>query len=170
MVVLTVADLPRACHVVRDRRELGGTTRHRSRQNQWPKPPRGRKTAGSDVFTSLITPVRSSRDFAQVALTLPKAHLHVLDGEAALLGLRRSQLLELLFLSDLGHKTLERLDIAPKYELARADLAATQRLLWYIGPEVKKLFDEHCLKLGLKPSAWAVTALNRWADLVEPAR
>src|SRR5262245_17975714 len=120
-----------------------------------PKQPRGRKPTEGDVFTSLTTPVRSSRDFAQVALTLPKAHLHVLDTEAALLGLRRSQLLELLFLNDLGHRTLVRLEIAPKYELTRAQLAGTQRLLWYIRPEVKKLFDEHCLKLGLKPSAWA---------------
>jgi hypothetical protein len=133
-----------------------------------PKPTKRRGTA-RDVFTSLSTPVASSRDFAQVALTLPKAHLRVLDTEASLLGLRRSQLLELLFLNDLGHRALVRLELAPTYDFSRAELSDTERLLWYIRPEVKKLFDEHLLQLGLKPSAWAVTALNRWANLTQPA-
>jgi hypothetical protein len=127
--------------------------------------PRAKKGAAPDVFTSLTTPVASSRDFGQIALSMSKGHIRVLDTEAGMLGLRRSQLLELLFLNDLGHRSIVRMEIAPRYELSRSELGETERFLWYVRPEVKKLVEEHCLKLGLKPSAWAVTALNRWAGL-----
>ena len=62
-------------------------------------------------------------------------------------------------------QTIVRMAIAPSYELGRNELSETERFLWYLRPEVKKLFDEYCLRLGLKPSGWTVNAINRWVGL-----
>jgi hypothetical protein len=98
---------------------------------------------------------------------LPLAHLRVLDTEACILGLRRSQLLELLLLNDLGHTCLGRMDIAPPYSFGRDERTASERFLWYVRPGVKPLLDDHLLRLGLRPSAWVAVTLNRWARLNE---
>lgn len=89
------------------------------------------RSASSHVLAAL-KPVESSRDYLQVALTLPKAHLRVLDMEACLLGLRRSQLLDLLLLNDLGHGGIVRMDIAPSYTFVRQERTESKRLLWYV--------------------------------------
>lgn len=120
--------------------------------------------AVKDVLAALA-PVASSRDYLQVALTLPRAHLRVLDTEACMLGLRRSQMLELLFLNELGHECLVRMDLAPTYSFARDERTNTERILWYLRPGVKRLLADHLLRLGLRPSAWAAVTLNRWALL-----
>ena len=48
----------------------------------------------NDLLAALTAPIASSRDLAQVMLTLPKAHIRVLDTEASVYGLRRYQFLE----------------------------------------------------------------------------
>ncbi|HKA87335.1 MAG TPA: hypothetical protein VKE22_06685, partial [Haliangiales bacterium] len=59
-----------------------------------------RRDGSVDVRKALMTPVGGGKgDWAQIAVTVPKAHLRVLETEAQLLGLRRGQLLELLFLA-----------------------------------------------------------------------
>jgi hypothetical protein len=121
--------------------------------------------AGTDILKALTTPVHGAKDWAQIALTIPKSHVRVLESEAQLLGLRRGQLLELLFLNRLGQQALTRVPIAPKYRLSREELAGTERFLWYVRREVKKLLDEYLLRLGMRPSAFVVTMLNDWAGL-----
>jgi hypothetical protein len=124
-----------------------------------------RPTHGPAVkqLLAALAAVESSRDYVQVALTLPNAHLRVLDTEACMLGLRRSQLLELLFLNDLGHESVVRMDIAPAYSFTREERTNSERILWYVRPGLKKLLDDHLLRLGLRPSAWVAVTLNRWA-------
>jgi hypothetical protein len=128
-------------------------------------PRRKRATHGPAVKALLaaLAPVESSRDYVQVALTLPKAHLRLLDTEACMLGLRRSQLLELLFLNALGHPCVVRMGIAPAYSFTREERTSTERILWYVRPGLKVLLDDHLLRLGLRPSAWVAVTLNRWA-------
>lgn len=125
-------------------------------------PPQSEQRA---ILTALTTPVEGPRDWAQIAITVPKAHLRVLESEATLLGLRRGQFLELLFLNRIGQHALTRISVAPTYKLSRDELSETQRFLWYLRKEVKGLLDEYLLKLGIRPSALVVTMLNEWAGL-----
>jgi hypothetical protein len=128
-------------------------------------PPKGKKADVKDVFTALSTPAQVRADYSQIGVTLPKAHLRVLDAESALYGLRRSQFLELLFLNALGQASLVRVPVAPSYTLSREELTQTDRFLWYIRTEVKKLLEEYLVQRGVKPSTWVVGALNEWAGL-----
>lgn len=116
------------------------------------------------AFASLLTPAES-RDYIQVAVTLPRSHMRVLTTEANLFGLRRAQFLEFLLLNQKGQKVLHRLPGAPNYEFTRAELTETERFLWVMHPEVKKAFEEHIVRFGLKPSAWVITSLNEWAAI-----
>jgi hypothetical protein len=117
-----------------------------------------------------MAPVIDSRDLVQVVLTLSKAHLRVLDTEAAMLGLRRYQFVELLFLSELGQPILTRPSYMPTYQFVRGEIGDTQRVLIYFRPEVKRLFDEHLARLGQRPSSWVATALRNWANLDDALR
>lgn len=126
---------------------------------------RSKKGEVMDVFSALTTPAKIRTDYTQVGISIPKAHMRVLDSESSLYGLRRSQFLELLFLNEIGQQSLVRLPIAPKYELKRDELTETVKYLWYIRKEVKKLLDEHMVRTGMKTSGWIVTALNQWAGL-----
>ena len=87
------------------------------------------------------------------------------SGEPNFLGLRRSQLLELLFLRAIGQNAITRLAIAPTYELKREELGESVKYLWYIRKELKKLVDDDMLRTGVKTSGWIVMALNEWAGL-----
>jgi hypothetical protein len=74
-----------------------------------------------------LAPVEDSRQLVQVVLTLSKAHARVLDTEAAMLGLRRYQLVELLFLSELRQAILTRPTYMQSYQLVRKEIGETQR-------------------------------------------
>jgi len=89
----------------------------------------------------------------------------MLSTEADLLGLRRGQLLEVLFLNKLGQRVLTRPPVAPNYRFVRDEQSETERYLWYVRRTVKKLLDEYLLKLGMRPSAFVVLMLNEWAHL-----
>jgi hypothetical protein len=89
----------------------------------------------------------------------------VLETEAELLGLRRGQLLELLFLNRLGQKLLTRPEASPTYRFQRGELEGTERYLWYIRRPVKRFLREYLLRLGMRPSALVVLMLNDWAHL-----
>lgn len=121
--------------------------------------------AKTKLFKALTTPIRSSKDWIQIAVTIPKGHLRVLDTEAELLGLRRSQLLDLLLLNKLGQRVLSRPPVAPTYRFLRGEQAETERYLWYLRRVLKKYLDEYLLKVGIKPSAFVVLMLNEWAHL-----
>jgi hypothetical protein len=125
------------------------------------------KTDTQGYFASLLSPAGGEVSYAQVALRLPRAHMRVLDTESRLYGLRRSQFLEFLLLNQKGQRVLVRMPSAPRYEFARAELTENERFLWVLRPQVKKAFEEHILPMGLRPSAWAITALNDWAGLTE---
>jgi hypothetical protein len=116
------------------------------------------------AFASLLTPT-GGRDYVQVAITLPRAHMRVLTTESGLFGLRRSQFLELLLLNQMGQQIFYRLPGAPAYQLEKQELTETERYLWVMRPDVKKAFDAHILKFGLRPSAWVISSLNEWASL-----
>jgi hypothetical protein len=132
-----------------------------SRRKPLPAKPEDAQTA----FASLLTPAQATRDYIQVAITLPRSHMRVLTTEANLFGLRRSQFLELLLLNQMGQKVLTRLPGAPTYEFTREELTETERFLWVMRPDVKKAFEAHILPSGFRPSAWVISALNEWAAL-----
>ncbi len=117
------------------------------------------------AFASLLAPPQATRDYIQVAITLPRSHMRVLTTEANLVGLRRSQFLEFLLLNQMGQKVLVRLPGAPTYEFTREELTETERFLWVMRPDVKKAFEAHILPSGFRPSAWVISALNDWASL-----
>jgi hypothetical protein len=117
-----------------------------------------------------MAPVVDSRDLLLVVLTLSKAHIRVLDTEAALLGLRRYQFVELLFIGELGQSILVRPTYMQAYQFVRGEIGETQRVLIYFRPEVKKLFDQHLARLGQRPSSWVATALRNWAQLDDALR
>jgi len=106
----------------------------------------------------------------QVVLTLPKAHVRVLDTEAAMLGLRRYQFVELLFLSELGQAILTRPSYMQSYQFVLREIDETQRVLIYFRPEVKKLFEEHLARQRQRPSSWVAMALRNWAHLDDALR
>ena len=134
-------------------------------------PAKGRKAnqpaPAKDLLTALTTPIERSRDLIQVMLTLPKAHIRVLDTEASVFGMRRYQFLELLLLGELSQPMIVRPPFMAPYAFTRAELTESERFVIYIRPEVKLLLDEHLLRLGVKPSAWAVMAIAKWANLAE---
>jgi hypothetical protein len=123
-----------------------------------------------ELVTALLAPVEDSRALQQVVLTLPKAHVRVLDTEAAMLGLRRYQFVELLFLSELGQSILTRPTYMQSYQFVRSEIDETQRVLIYFRPEVKKLFDEYLARNGQRPSSWVAVALRNWGHLDEALR
>ena len=122
---------------------------------------------GKDLLTALTTPIEGSRSLVQVMLTLPKAHIRVLDTEASVFGMRRYQFLELLLLGELSQPMMVRPPFMAPYRFTRAELTESERFVIYIRPEVKHLMDEHLLRLGIKPSAWAAMAIVKWANLTE---
>ena len=126
---------------------------------------KSKKEDATDVFSILSSPAKVRTDYTQIGISIPKAHMRVLDTEANFLGLRRSQFLELLFLRTIGQHAITRLPIAPTYELKREELAESVKYLWYIRKELKKLVDDYMLRTGLKTSGWIVVALNEWAGL-----
>jgi len=139
-----------------------------------PADPKSRKTEKrspeKELVSALLARVEDSRDLMQVVLTLPKAHVRVLDTEAAMLGLRRYQFIELLFLSELGQAILSRPSYMQSYTFARKEIDETQRVLIYFRPEVKKLFDDFLARNGQRPSSWVALALRNWAHLDEALR
>lgn len=132
-----------------------------------PKGRKGEQAPGKDLLTALTTPIEKSRDLLQVMITLPKAHIRVLDTEASVFGLRRYQFLELLLLGELSQPMIVRPPFMAPYRFTRSELTESERFVIYIRPEVKRLLDEHMLRFGIKPSAWAAMAIMRWADLTE---
>jgi hypothetical protein len=113
------------------------------------------------------TPPPSERGYTQLSFALPKFYIDVLDKEAAYLGQRRSQLLEMLVLRKLGRFTLERSPSAPRHKPPKkADLEATDRFVWHIRAEIKGMFDELRLRMGgISSKAWITLALNDWIGL-----
>jgi hypothetical protein len=134
-------------------------------------PAKGRKgdhaAPEKDLLTALTTPIEKSRDLIQVMLTLPKAHIRVLDTEASVFGMRRYQFLELLLLGELSQPMMVRPPFMAPYRFTRGELTETERFVIYMRPEVKHLLDEHLLRLGVKPSSWAAMAIVKWASLTE---
>ena len=139
-----------------------------------PDPVKGKKverpSPEKELVAALLSPVEDSRALMQVVLTLSRAHVRVLDTEAAMLGLRRYQLIELLFLSELGQAILTRPTYMQSYQFVRSEIAETQRVLIYFRPEVKRLFDEHLARQGQRPSSWVAMALRNWAGLDDALR
>lgn len=125
-----------------------------------------RKNEALDVFAAVTTPAKLRHDYSQIVITIPKGHMRVLDSESSIMGLRRGQFLELLFLNSIGQQSIIRMPASPKYVLKPEELQETQKYLWYVRKTVKELFEAHIQRIGLKPSAWTVVALNEWADLV----
>ncbi len=135
------------------------------------EPSKGKKSEPpspeKSLLTALTTPIEGSRSLVQVMLTLPKAHVRVLDTEASVFGMRRYQFLELLLIGELSQPMLVRPPFLPIYRFTRSELTESERFTIYVRPEVKRLMDEHLLRLGIKPSAWAVMAIVKWAELTE---
>ena len=130
-----------------------------------PSATKPKKDEATDVFSILSSPAKVRTDYTQIGISIPKAHMRVLDTEANFLGLRRSQFLELLFLRAIGLNAITRLPMAPTYEFKREELAESVKYLWYIRKELKKLVEDYMLRTGLKTSGWIVMALNEWAGL-----
>jgi hypothetical protein len=137
-----------------------------------PPPTRSKREKGAaeDIAGALRAPVKDSRELVHVTLTLPKAHLRVLETEAAMLNLRRYQFIELLFLSELDQPILVRPNYMPAYTFTREEIRETERILVYLRPEVKKRFDDFLGRQGIRPSSWVSMAVARWANLQEALR
>ena len=71
---------------------------------QRPKKPAAKRSQAAGPMRA--TPPPSEKGYTQLSFALPKYYVDVLDKEAAFLGQRRSQLLEMLVLRKLGRFTL----------------------------------------------------------------
>jgi hypothetical protein len=111
--------------------------------------------------------VKDARELVQIVLTLPKAHVRVLDTEASALNQRRYQFLELLLLSQLGQVVITRPSFMPSYHFTKAEVTNTERVLIYMRPAIKRLFNDHLQRHGLRSSSWAAMAIRDWANLTE---
>ena len=123
-------------------------------------------TAADELREALTSPTPRGTDMVHVRVTMKLAFARVLDTEAQYMGLRRSQLFELLFLSDAGEEVvIKRPNVLPPYKFTKNDFEKTQGLLVTLRPKVKERFDIFLDRRGLSPSTWCAGALIRWADL-----
>jgi hypothetical protein len=112
---------------------------------------------------------RSSRQMVQIAVTLPRATLRIIDHECAPMGWRRSVLLTMLLVSKLGRCQFERRRVAPQYTFNADDWTTTVRFLWSLNATLMAEFDDLRLRSGnLRPRAWLVFAVNVWVGLPMP--
>jgi hypothetical protein len=116
---------------------------------------------------NLQTPIPGPGGLAQIAVTLPKATLEMLEREAAMYGWRKGQFLDALLMQKLnmGIK-LERQPNAPKYRFKPADWKETERWIWYIRPDLKEKYDALRLRAGnIRSQSWIVMVVNQWVGL-----
>ena len=119
-----------------------------------------------DPFASRATPHGPDKEYRQIGFALPKFYLRVLDGEAAFLGQRRSQVLELLVLRKAGRLVVERSPHAPKYRVEGDELHEVERYLWHCRTEIKEHLDRLRERMGnIPPRTWVTLALNEWIGL-----
>jgi len=112
------------------------------------------------------TPHGPDKEYRQIGFALPRFYLRVLDGEAAFLGQRRSQVLEMLVLRKAGLLRVERVPSAPKYRVGRDELREVERYIWHCRTEIKDHLDRMRERMGnLPPRAWVILALNEWIGL-----
>jgi hypothetical protein len=112
---------------------------------------------------------RGSRQMVQIAVTLPRATLRIIDEECAPMGWRRSVFLTTLLVSKLGRCRFERRREAPQYVFSADDWTTTVRYLWSLNATLKAEFKELRLRSGnLRPAAWIVLAVNEWVGLPMP--
>jgi hypothetical protein len=112
------------------------------------------------------TPNGPDKEYRQIGIALPRFYLRVLVGEAAFIGMRRSQILELLVLRKAGLLRVERAPSAPRYRVERKELEEVERYLWHCRTEIKEHLDRMRERMGnLPPRAWVILALNEWIGL-----
>jgi hypothetical protein len=117
-------------------------------------------------FGSRHTPVKPDKEYRQIGFALPKFYMRVLDGEAAFLKQRRSQVLEMLVLRKAGLLRIERVPGAPKYRIERGELDDVERYIWHCRTEIKEELDRMRERLGkISPRAWVILAVNEWIGL-----
>ena len=116
---------------------------------------------------NLQTPIPGPGGLAQIAVTLPRATLEMLEREAAMYGWRKGQFLDALLMQQLGMGIkLERQAKAPKYRFKPADWTETERWIWYIRPDLKKHYDAMRLSAGnIRPQSWIIMVVNQWVGL-----
>ena len=111
------------------------------------------------------TPTPSERGFIQVQLNFPSAYQDILDAEAALLQIKRSQFLEFLVRRKDGTFPLSRPSSGPTHKIPE-DLGESSRYIWHCHKDVKDRLDELRLRLGnIPPTNWFILALNEWLGL-----
>ena len=112
------------------------------------------------------TPRGPDKEYRQIAVALPMFYLRVVEEEAAFLGMRRSQVLEILVLRKAGLLRVERAAAAPKYRIGRNELEETERYLWHCRTAIKEHLDHMRVRMGnLPPRSWVILALNEWIGL-----
>ena len=115
---------------------------------------------------SMAMPAPQGAPYVQLSFTLPRFYLRVLDGEAAFLGHRRAQVLELLVLRKAGVLHAKRSASEPKYQPSRRDFEERKRYIWHCRPEIKAHLDHLIVRMGnVPPRAWVILALNEWIGL-----
>jgi len=117
-------------------------------------------------FDKRTTSVGPDKEFRQIGFALPKFYMRVLEGEAAFLKQRRSQILEMLVLRKAGLLRVERVPSAPKYRVKRDELLEVERYIWHCRTEIKEHLDRLRERMGaIPPRTWVMLALNEWIGL-----
>jgi len=112
------------------------------------------------------TPRPNDRGFTSIRLTLPRFYMRVLDGDAAFLGQRRSEFLDLMIQRKAGLLKAERSSRAPKYKMEAGELDETEQYLWYCRDAMRTHLDALRKKMGnIAPTNFVILALNEWIGL-----
>jgi hypothetical protein len=107
--------------------------------------------------------VRVGDRAAIISVKLPLAYLKILETEAALLRIPRSQFLSLLVAQKCDGFVFKRPPNAPEYSFSDRELQEAKLFLWYCEPKTREAVDRDRKQMGLSSFAsWVNVILNHW--------
>jgi hypothetical protein len=98
-----------------------------------------------------------------IAVRFPVAYMHIMESEAAELGVTRGQFLTMLVKRKRGEIMLERARPSPPYSATDSELRTTKLYVWQVAPKDRQAIDEERLGMGnIAVAAFLIHLINHW--------